>query len=251
MSAIWAIPQATTYSVKRRARSVVVWAVQRALNDLGFSLVEDGFFGKLTEQAVKEFQGAAGLADDGVFGPQSSAAMAESIGAKVSQGDLPGGLIASMVAGESGALIGAVNTTVAGGTDCSYVQRRVLEAEYETLAVERAFDARYQFQLLRTSLVSRHDLFLGQPGAKSSERAWRCAVLNHNYPYGAQEVAAGRWPSTRSTTPTSWVQAIGAKFPDGHSIQTPWEWCCHYSLGDSNHHEPGMMVQSVSDWSVA
>jgi Putative peptidoglycan binding domain len=53
-----------------------VRVLQRALNTLGYAVgTVDGFYGPKTEAAVKEFQQAAGLTADGVFGPQSLNAM--------------------------------------------------------------------------------------------------------------------------------------------------------------------------------
>ncbi len=46
-----------------------VQAVQEALKKLGITVEVDGFFGPLTEKAVKEFQESKGLVIDGVVGP--------------------------------------------------------------------------------------------------------------------------------------------------------------------------------------
>lgn len=53
-------------TLKRGCRGADVRTLQRALK-----LYEDGIFGKLTEEAVKEFQRSHGLEPDGVVGPKT------------------------------------------------------------------------------------------------------------------------------------------------------------------------------------
>lgn len=244
-----AVPTTTPYEIKRRQRGLKVWAVQRALNSLDYGpLVEDGIFGKQTEDSVLAYQISKVLFQDGVFGPKSSASVAAEITGLVTENvtGLPSGLLRSIVEGESGNLIAAVNWSVPGGVDCGYVQRRVFAADYENgKVVKRAFDARYQIRLLAKGLQSRHDSYYGHTGATTHERAWRLAVLHHNYPSAAErivDVGIGGLSSYYTTT-QAWVVAIGAKFPDGDPIQTPLEWCQHYALGNPAHQEPGMMTR--------
>lgn len=241
-------PRTTPYEIKRRQRGIKVWAVQRALNSIDFGpLAEDGIFGRKTEDSVLAYQIAKVLYPDGVFGPKSSASVAAEITGLVTKEvrRLPSGLLRSIVQGESGSLIAAVNWSVPGGVDCGYTQRRVFAKDYENgKVVKRAFDSRYQIKLLATGLKSRHDSYYGRPGATSHEAAWRLAVLHHNYPAAAErivDVGIGGL-SSYYTTEQTWVTAIGVKFPDGTPVRTPLEWCQHYSLGNAAHGEPGTMT---------
>jgi hypothetical protein len=249
------IPSSTTYTVKRGDRGVVVWAIQRGLNDVGRAstsspLQEDGVYGGETFKVVGNFQGSTGLKRDGRFGPKTS----EKLGVVLSQFvsvAVPRGLLQGVINAESGNLIGAVNASVPGGIDCGYTQRRVLEADYgNEAAVRRAFDGLYQMNLLARSLRERHDAFFGRPGARNHERAWRLATLNHNYPYAADLISHNGVGSLTSywTTPQDWVGAIGAKFTDGDSVRTPLEWCQFYALGASSHGHPGVTTQFVTNW---
>lgn len=54
-----------------------VGRLQRALNDLGESLVVDNWYGGATEAAVMRLQTRAGIKVDGIYGPQSQQALAE------------------------------------------------------------------------------------------------------------------------------------------------------------------------------
>ncbi|WP_298989013.1 L,D-transpeptidase family protein [uncultured Pseudokineococcus sp.] len=57
-----------------------VRAAQERLSDLGYWLGDaDGSYGELTRQAVLALQGAAGLQQDGVLGPRTSAALADGV----------------------------------------------------------------------------------------------------------------------------------------------------------------------------
>lgn len=234
-------PSATDYTVQRGDEGVVPWAVQRALSEIGITTVQDGVYGPETIRNVKSLQANQALASDGKFGPETSREVARLLEGKIVFAG-PDGLIRGVVEAESGGLIGAVNTMVAGGIDCGYTQRRVLEADYGNEdAVKRAFDGYYQMQLLANRLQSRHDAFFGQTGARTHLKAWRLATLDHNYPAAAQKIAQVGVGGLSSyyTTPQKWVEAIGARFPDDVPVRTPLEWCQHYALAAPAHGDPG------------
>ncbi|MEU8655265.1 peptidoglycan-binding domain-containing protein [Actinoplanes philippinensis] len=61
--------------LKEGAKGTDVWEAQRLLNAKGAKLKTDGDFGPATEKAVRAFQRAKKLDDDGIIGPHTLAAL--------------------------------------------------------------------------------------------------------------------------------------------------------------------------------
>jgi Putative peptidoglycan binding domain len=248
------IPTSTIYTLKKGMTGTAVFALQRVLNRRGITVVEDGVFGLGTEAGTKKLQASLNVDVDGVAGPATQQALARLLCSRQRVASaVPDKLLDSQVGWESGGLLAAVNWGTPGGVDCGLVQRRVYSAQYDDeAAVKRAFDAVYQLDLLGDSLRELHDIFLARPGANgSSELAWRLAVLNHNYPYAADQISRKGVNGLSSYwfTPQDWVVDAGVHFPDGAAVQTPFQWCQRYSLGSKAHNEPGQGVKLVTSWS--
>jgi len=239
-------PTATEYSFKEGDNHQGVWAIQRGLNSLnwlGYTLVEDGAFGPTTTQAVKQWQAAVSLASDGIFGPKSQARFLRSIVVRTEAGSaVPKGLVEGICEGESGNYIAAVNSKVAGGTDCGYTQRRVY-TPYEEAAVKRAFDSLYQVNLLVKTLVSRYKAYVVKSAVvkrdDTEEYAWRLATLHHNWPYAADRLANGY---TLSTQVANWVPDSA---PDW--AKTYRGWAKYYAMGSAQYDWPGLMTRQAFD----
>ena len=253
--AVTGVPSSTQYEVEHGDSGPVVFAVQKALNATSLKdenkIAVDREYGDATELAVKRFQEKKDLYVDGVFGQGSSLAMSLALYPKVRSATIPNGLLRGLVTGESGALIGAINNSVAGGRDVSYCQRRIYESDYNSPdVVERAFDPLYQMNLFASRLRSRKDAYLARSAVDTHEWAWRLSTLYHNYPYAADKIATVGVNGLSSYwfTPQSWVQAIGAHMDDGTAVQTPLGWCKFYALGAPEYDHKGRMVQFVSDW---
>jgi peptidoglycan hydrolase-like protein with peptidoglycan-binding domain len=58
-------------TVRQGSRGEAVSTLQKALNARGADLAEDGIFGPLTEAAVKNYQQSRTLGVDGIVGPQT------------------------------------------------------------------------------------------------------------------------------------------------------------------------------------
>ena len=67
--------QIATPTVKNGSRGANAKLLQQNLNACGYRLEEDGIFGKLSTQALKEWQAQNGLVVDGIYGKKSEAKM--------------------------------------------------------------------------------------------------------------------------------------------------------------------------------
>lgn len=245
--------------IERGAGGIAAFSVQKGLNNAAVrpKLLTDSDFGPTTEENVKEFQRREGLFVDGVFGPRTSSALVDDIRERVEKKiDLPKRLLEGQIERESGNWILAQNRAVSGGIDCGYTQRRVYDKDYGNWSVvSRAFSPKYQINLSARQLRERHDAFVVRPGVTNPtvlsyipselERAWRLALLNHNWPYAAARLADG---GTLSDRTASW--AGGAKFKDGTSVVTYMDWAKFYALGAPEHNHPGLVAEYVVDWKV-
>lgn len=58
---------------RRGSRGEMVKQIQKALAGAGFGVICDGYYGSITEEAVKAFQSKKGIKPDGVVGPRTLA----------------------------------------------------------------------------------------------------------------------------------------------------------------------------------
>jgi peptidoglycan hydrolase-like protein with peptidoglycan-binding domain len=275
----WTIPTESAQKVLREGSSgVAVWSLQRALNAVGFSLVTtDGSFGPATKDSVLRFQEHVkantdpAFATDGIAGNGTQKQIAKQIIGRVEgiEHSAPG-LLDGFAEGEGAWWLDAVNSSIAGGTDCGLFQRRVYQPDYGNDAViERAFDTSYQADLLAKSLVTLRSVYLPRLGTNDHygsleprEKAWRLAALYHNYPTAAERLsltpiaALDSYWSTRQqwvVDGMTWIDKDGLKhrvtFPDGKTVDTPLDWCALYSgvLG-LYHGSRGSVTRYVSVW---
>ena len=246
------IPPGSGIRIAKGDEGLRVWCLQRTVNSLGYNVLEDALFGDQTDWVVREIQRKHNLVVDGVFGWKTSGVVVAKLSANLPV-LLPANLLRGLVAHETGSWIVAVNWSVAGGVDCGVVQRRVFEADYQNQdVIRRAFDTSYQLGLTAKTLRGRKDAYYGRAGATTHEKAWRLALLYHNYPSAASLMADTPISQLSSywTTAQSWVTVHNFKFPDGASVRTPLEWCQKYSLGNASHDEPGQTAKLVTTWSA-
>lgn len=233
-------------SLKKGSTGWPVYGLQQGLNTLGAKLAADGDFGNLTEKAVREFQRDQGLAKDGVAGPATQSELCHRIVELVQVRGVPSGLGQSIMEGESGYWLGAVNWSVPGGVDCGVIQRRVF-VPYSREALRNAFDPEEAVRWALGALKQRSEEFITQVGVRGrndrKEYALRLAVLAHNWPWAADWLADGHQLST--TKQATWVPK-GTKFKDGTPVRSYRDWAEFYALGGS--HGPARMTRYVTEW---
>lgn len=220
------IPSKTyRYTLHKGLTGHDVWALQINLNarfgNRQVPLVEDGVYGPTTAGRVYLFQSNNNLVKDGVAGAVTQRTLARLMARphEKAQG-LPKGLLDGLIEGESGWMVGAVSWLVAGGVDCGWIQRRVLDSNFSTAAFHKAFNADVQFPLVAKDLRETKDQFRKLPGATTERRAWELAILSHNWPAGANQLAHG---TPLSTKPAAWVEQIGVS-----GVSTPAQWANFY-----------------------
>lgn len=246
-------------SIKFGSAGWPVFGLQVGLNRFGATLAADGGFGRLTEIALKDFQAKQGLTADGIAGPATQRVMASRIASRVDSAmtTLPDGLALSLIEGESGYYLGAVNWNVGGGVDCGLVQRRVYGPPYDVEALVHAYHPQESVREALEELKARAATFLSSAWVARplstgirSERAIRCALMAHNWPVGASDIArTGK--CDRPDSPCTWVErnADGTskvRFPDGVRVETRWQWCQFYAMGST--HGLARMAQYVTRW---
>lgn len=224
-----------------------VYALQRALCAHGKAIASDGDFGPNTKSKVKDAQRRLGLTADGIAGPKTQTALCVELADDLSIHGLPSGLARSLMEGESGYFLGAVNWSVAGGVDVSVMQRRVFGPPYSPTILMDAYDPMGAIRWSLNLLDRRAQDFYDSPGVRRRsdrlEYSIRLALLAHNWPWAAGELAAGRALST--TKPATWVPK-GLKFPDGGSVISYSDWAQFYALG--GRHGEARMTKYVKRW---
>lgn len=250
-------PKSIVYTVALDDKGWPVFAVQSALNSVRGSfwpkLVLDGSFGPATDTAVKAFQREYLLTVDGKFGPSSSARIIRLLDARVHAllPGLPAGLLRGFAEGEGGNNLSATNWSIPGGVDCGVMQYRVyvqIDGSYAFTDLLDAFSPESAMFRAGQDFLTRADAFYAAAGVKGradrTEFSKRLAVLAHNWPSGASDIAK----DGKLTNPdgvASWVPA-GVKFPDGQIVNTRWEWCQFYALGRGSWN--GSIPKYVTDW---
>jgi putative peptidoglycan binding protein len=242
-----------------------VYALQRALSAHGKAVNADGDFGPLTDAKVKELQRRLRLTVDGIAGPKTQEAICVELCDDIAIQGLPPGLPRSLVEGESGYYLGAVNWNVSGGVDCCVVQRRVIGPPFSPTILRDAYDPAAAIIWALKSLDARAEEFFDDPGVRQRsdrlEYSIRLALLAHNWPWAASELAAGHALST--TKEADWArirdrngnlipdpehpgQFKHVLFSDGARVWSYRDWAEFYALG--GRHGEARMTKYVKRW---
>lgn len=212
--------------LKEGVRGWDVLALQLGLRGVGAILAADGVFGPVTKATVIAVQRSHDLVDDGIAGIKTQTfILKDNIRTPQQRFRTPLGLARGIVEGECGWQIGNYTGPYRDGT--RDVGSCMLHIAISDDNLRLAFDPVYSItklcRRLREGEVQApygHDDFLGKPGAKTHEAAWRLAVLAWNWPAAAVTLANG---GTLSTQDAQWVIDIGVP-----GVRTPAQWAEHY-----------------------
>lgn len=234
------------YSLKQGMSGWDVCAIQIALNGAGFGLTEDGIFGPITTTAVREMQRRLNIIVDGICGPQTQSALCINECNRAGQHTIPNGLLKGICLGESGGIIPTTSSRYPNGSrDYGPLQNNLTNPTQQQLNL--AFQPKHQAEKLSAQLNNQYKLFLGRPGAKTEEKAWRLAVLSYNWPAAAQAIANSEentWTYVESGTghkrslidSAPWVEQYHVP-----NVKSGIQWCIFYI---------NSKVVYVTNWSV-
>lgn len=229
-----------------------VYSIQAGLVARGFNLVADGIFGYQTKRKVMTFQENNGLLADGIVGPATKRALVEKVAVLVDEErpNLPNGLLRQMARAEGGDNTAAINEydppTGLHGTDCGIMQIRCYEP-YTDAALKQAFDPYAAMEEAANRFESAKNRYYTNYNwtRNNRVRSERCALMSHNWPVGANDIASDGNLSNPSGE-AAWVPA-GVKMLDGTVVNTRQEWCDFYAMGTAPH--CGFMPANIQ-WGV-
>jgi len=241
-----------------------VYAVQKALNDAaGGSLSADGYYGSMTEDAVKAYQTRNKATADGVVGPTTKRLLTEACARRVDRTlDLPDGLIREMGRGEGGDNLSAINPYDPPGgdpgTDCGIIQYRCYElsdGSYDQADLKLAFSPYDAMLWAGNRFLDAKNHYLTYGWCRNNRvRAEKCALLYHNWPVGANDIAFEGLLSN-ADKPATWAYNSAGnpyiKFLDGQLVVTRRDWCNFYAgvWQEKVSLHQGSMAKAI-DWGV-
>lgn len=211
------------YTLRKGNKGTDIAALQLNLE----GLVIDGDFGVLTEGAVRAFQKHAEINVDGIAGPatQRNVVIKGSQGAATAH-RLPPGLLLSIAYSESGCILAAYSEHPSdSGFDLGAYQDSIGPGQGSQTRYRNAFSVTYMAENTGLKVRRAHDRYAMAPAVKSDRRAWELAVLLHNWPAAADNLAfLGRiYKSKPDNVPETWIEQAS-----GGRLHTAREWVAHY-----------------------
>lgn len=243
----WSPNQYYRFTLKEGMSGWDVWALQVSLNSLHIApiLTEDGTFGSATTGSIRSAQNVFRIISDGIAGPMTQNSICNLASSRAEKGRTPAGLLKGICLGESGGIISATTALYGdNGRDYGPFQDHLVNPTQAEL--RDAYNVSAAAVNTRGQVVSGYQFYHGQAGALEVEKAWRLAVLQHNWPAASDQIAAGHgdtWTyqsgghSYKLADPAPWIQNIGVP-----GVTTGWQWCKFYI--DSK-------ITYVTNWSIA
>lgn len=184
--------------IKLGERGWRAFAVQRVVG-----VVADGIWGAQTDKAVRAWQKAHGLLNDGIVGSATQSKMLKVMAAKVDTHFtvMPDGLLDGFARVEGANMLAATNpyTPPGGkkGTDCGPCQIRVyaktdgsypIETIDSVYGLKSVFDAEAAFTIAARMFTGRIANYRSRNKTLSQRQIVEAAVLAHNWPAGADQI---------------------------------------------------------------
>lgn len=199
----------------RRAFKKGMIGTDVAALQINLEVPADGIFGSQTRQAVMKFQTAAKITIDGIAGliTQQHIIIARSREAASSY-SLPKGMLRSLASNESGFAVAAFTDHPSDqGIDVGAFQRSSGGIHLPSQSwLHNAYDARYMADMAGGGLRHQFERFLPAPYVTSERKAWELAVLTHNWPEAAENLAfLGRVyddPKVSDDAPQPWIEKV-------------------------------------------
>jgi len=216
------------YATKEGMSGVEVWALQINLTEIGYPLAFDGIFGPATDAAVKRFQQDQGLVVDGIAGVMTQRGIILKAATPASSKyTLPMGLLKSIASNESGFVLAAYSPHPSdGGFDFGPYQLAFPPAEMNETIYQSACDSRVMAIHVGSDARQFKNQFRQAPKVDSDKYAWQLAVLYHNWPFAAHNLAniGSIYPNAAmDDVPQAWIVSAS-----GGRLATPRQWVDHY-----------------------
>ena len=224
----WQPSSSYRYVLKRGMSGADVAALQINLVAYGvLSGAADGAFGPMTELAAKNFQERSHLTPDGLVGLLTQRALCLALSQDaVKQYRLPDGLLTGIMANESGFAVGAYASHGDGGFDLGPYQMSFPPMVRTQANYVKAYNVKLMSVEAGKKFRTAKDSFRKAPKVSTDKRAWELAILSHNWPAAADNLAnlgSINRDASQDDQSQNWILAAS-----GGAMSTPRQWVDHY-----------------------
>lgn len=194
----------------------------------------DGVYGVETEQSVLTWQKAHKLTADGICGLETQRSLIVGLSRPASRGHgLPRGLLKSIASNESGFALSAAGEHLGDvGWDVGAFCRSSGRSVPDQAFLRSAYDVTESAEWTASKLVGVREA-LADPvpsryltelaGGRKERFLWQLAILAHNWPVAARNIASKGAATYDDDAPAQWIiDATNGR------ISTPREWCTDY-----------------------
>ncbi len=220
------------YELEKGMQGTEVAALQ-----INLGLVEDGVFGKQTENKVKAWQTDHNLTSDGVVGAKTFQSIVVELSTPAARKyNLPVGLAKSISFAESNFIVGASGPHPSdAGWDIGAYMISSGESFPSQDFIRESFDVKKASEKAcgwlreardRVTDVVESQYVYDLANANIGMFKWQMAVLSHNWPYAAQNIPRRGHifnDPAQDDKPAAWIEQV-----TNYRLHTPREWVVNY-----------------------